>query len=33
MRKMEMITMFNVNCLVIPNNSLSLTHSLTHSIL
>ena len=22
--------MFNANCLVIPNNSLSLTHSLTH---
>ena len=28
MRKIEMITMFNANCLVIPNNSLSLTHSL-----
>ena len=32
MRKMEMITMFNANCFVIPNNSLSLTHSLTHSL-
>ena len=33
MRKMEVITMFNANCLEIPNNSIthSLTHSLTHS--
>jgi hypothetical protein len=29
MRKIEVITMFNANCLEIPNNSI--THSLTHS--
>ena len=32
MRKIEVITLFNANCLEIPNNSLSLTHSLTHSL-
>ena len=32
MKKMEVITMFNANCWEIPNNSLSLTHSLTHSL-
>ena len=32
MRKMEMITLFNANCLAKSNNSLSLTHSLTHSL-
>ena len=30
MRKMEMITLFNANCLAKSNNSL--THSLTHSL-
>ena len=29
MRRIEVITLFNANCLEIPNNSL--THSLTHS--
>ena len=30
MRKIEMITLFNSNCLVIPNNSL--THSKSRAI-